>query len=718
MRWMQRASSLAFGIPWGRGVTKYLILPIGLAFLALMTAEEVAVQVYMPIAKRFAAISQQSLTESNETKSSLATDGPENVEAPQQEAAAPAGKAAKSGSRESTESQEATESNDASAKKQLANTELADEATAAPSKAQNDIPWEGNRKSEHIVFNEIRLAWLSCVMFALLHFGPFRRGVLTVLKIVRRTLQLLLWEAPRIIATWGPVAWFLQSFPMLLIKRFILGPALVTTITYLLFPLLGFYPPLGRWWGVAIFIGSAAVLNSRMGRDTQELTREFVVRMVNRIRAHLIVGLFTFIIDTLRWLMDGFERLLYAVDEWLRFRSGESELVLGVKAVFGLVWAFVHGVIRFCVTLLIEPQFNPIKHFPVVTVSHKVVLGTFAVPLARVIQTLYHYEPAAAYSTALLILSGVPGIFGFLAWEFKENWKLYAANRSRKLQPVQIGDHGESMGRLLVPGFHSGTIPRLFAKRRRAVRSTQRVRLFDRQAWYVDRMHHEAESLRHFAERELLALLKETRTFRELALEIGKIEMATNRIRIEIHAAGEASDPVFVEFDEQSGWIAATIVETGWLKHKSAEELIVFRAALAGFYKLAAVGLVREQIEARLVAAKLPPTDSRYPGSSESVDKTVPKIHPYDVTGEGLVIWPYGHFESSVRYPLDDRPQSFPKPRALARAAGLGPIQLDLLVYDEHPILWDEWRQFWEVEQQGSTDATPLLPRVPLICLQ
>ena len=32
----------------------------------------------------------------------------------------------------------------------------------------------------------------------------------------------------------------------------------------------------------------------------------------------------------------------------------------------------VDYVIRFFVTVLIEPQFNPIKHFPVVTVAHKI----------------------------------------------------------------------------------------------------------------------------------------------------------------------------------------------------------------------------------------------------------------------------------------------------------------------------------------------------------
>ena len=34
-------------------------------------------------------------------------------------------------------------------------------------------------------------------------------------------------------------------------------------------------------------------------------------------------------------------------------------------------------VLRFAVNVLLEPQFNPIKHFPVVTVGHKLLLAAY-----------------------------------------------------------------------------------------------------------------------------------------------------------------------------------------------------------------------------------------------------------------------------------------------------------------------------------------------------
>jgi len=48
LRWLQSVNSLAFGVPFGRAVTKYLALPFGLSFLVLMAIEEVAHLVYRP----------------------------------------------------------------------------------------------------------------------------------------------------------------------------------------------------------------------------------------------------------------------------------------------------------------------------------------------------------------------------------------------------------------------------------------------------------------------------------------------------------------------------------------------------------------------------------------------------------------------------------------------------------------------------------------------
>ncbi|HEY2252745.1 MAG TPA: hypothetical protein VGH74_16840, partial [Planctomycetaceae bacterium] len=545
LRWLQRGTSLAFGIPFGRAVTKYLALPFGLSFLLLMAVEEIAHFLFRPQA---------------------ATTGAEAAHN-----AAP----------------------------------LAEHAAA--------------HQHPYLIYSHWHMLWLACVIFALIHIQPFRAAVVLILTSVWKLLRGIFYDIPRKLAAWPPVAWFLQSFPMLLLRRFVLIPLVGTAFFWALLPALGVYKPLDRWWGLGIFVALMLVLNSRVGRDSQELSREFLVRTVNQVRTHLVIGLITLVVDGIRWLMDGLERVLYAVDEWLRFRSGESGLVLGIKAVVGLVWSIIHGVIRFCVTLLIEPQINPIKHFPVVTVSHKLLLGALLYPLATLLERFY--DKPTAITLAGLILLPVPGIFGFLAWELKENWKLYAANRSSILRSVRIGSHGETLRRLLVAGFHSGTIPKLFAKRRRAARQSADAPDVDRpnvdlQVRFAERLNHVAESLRHFVERELIALLQESRTYRGRDLSVGRVDLATNRASVTLCDARQKNDNVVIQFCEHSRWIVATVAEQGWLREMVEEDRKVFRAALAGLYKRGAVGLVRDQIESHLVAVPLPDAERAGVGQS------------------------------------------------------------------------------------------------------
>ena len=42
------------------------------------------------------------------------------------------------------------------------------------------------------------------------------------------------------------------------------------------------------------------------------------------------------------------------------------------------------------------------------------------------------------------LVSVTPGVFGFLVWELKENWRLYDSNRSLEFRPTIIGGHGGS----------------------------------------------------------------------------------------------------------------------------------------------------------------------------------------------------------------------------------------------------------------------------------
>ena len=122
--------------------------------------------------------------------------------------------------------------------------------------------------------------------------------------------------------------------------------------------------------GASIFLAVNLLLNSRLGRNVEEVVADWIVQGWHRFGLRMITGLFWFFVDVFRRLVETVERLMYAVDEWLRFRSGEAPCFADrQRPRWGLLWFFVAYVLRFAVNVLIEPQINPIKHFPVVTVA-------------------------------------------------------------------------------------------------------------------------------------------------------------------------------------------------------------------------------------------------------------------------------------------------------------------------------------------------------------
>src|SRR5262249_37453245 len=135
------------------------------------------------------------------------------------------------------------------------------------------------------------------------------------------------------------------------------------------------------------------------------------------------------------------------------------------------LWFVVSYVVRLYVNLFIEPTTNPIKHFPVVTVAHK-IMAPFIIVLFKAMKGFFesYMNHALADALAGIHVFLFPGIFGFLAGELKENWRLYRVNQPKTLRPDMVGHHGETVRGLLRLGFHSGTVPKLYRKLRRAER--------------------------------------------------------------------------------------------------------------------------------------------------------------------------------------------------------------------------------------------------------
>jgi hypothetical protein len=532
---------------------------------------------------------------------------------------------------------------------------------------------------------------LALFLMCLVNSPKFRQAVAQFFKTSFRICHAVIVE---------PISWVIHS-PLLqailhsrlfsITFRFVVKPLLWTAFAWVFFPRETWQASAGT--AAAIFLAFNLLLNSRIGRNIEEVIIDALVQGWHRFGLRFITGLFWWTVEIFKGFLDAVEQFLYTVDEWLRFKSGESNVTLATKAVLGLAWFFIAYVLRFCVNVLIEPQINPIKHFPVVTVSHKLLLGLYK-PFADLLEVSLGIDAFAAWAIATGTIWGIPGVFGFLVWELTSNWRLYAANRRPNLFPMRIGSHGETMSRLLKQGFHSGTLPKRYAKLRHA---EHRAR--SRGNWHPVRkqlhtLRHIETSVRRYVEREFLELFVESRTWQIPSLTLDRIRLGTNCVRLAIGCRGITEDPLVIAFEVESGWLAAGIASTGWTDRLPAPQRQVLITALLGLYKSAGVELVRQQIE----------------------DLLVKPSGWYDITATDLILWPERDQEDvEVVYNLHEGPWIAPQSvRGLPRHA-LPTIERQRLLFQETPLAWNLWVGAWLEDAEGH--GHPRQPLIPVCVL-
>jgi len=414
-------------------------------------------------------------------------------------------------------------------------------------------------------------------LLMLIHLPQFRRQFVALLAAAWRGVRQVAYELPRQLVRSPWVQHVLHSAAYRAVRSYLVRPALVTLL--LQAPLL----VTGRHWSLSVtlnvFLAAALFLNSPIGRYADEWLTDVLGRAWYDLRMRIFAAAYQWIMDTFHQLMVALERVVYTVDEFLRFRSGDSMASRGVKLVTGACWFLVSYVILFVFTLLVEPQINPIKHFPVVTVSHKLILP-LGVPLVR---NLSPYLGSATANT--LVWSTIwliPGVFGFLVWELKENWRLYAANRKQKLAAVPIGDHGETMVGLLRPGFHSGTLPKQFALLRKAIRRARRTGDTQRVNRRKENLHHVEMAVRHFVEREWIGLCEEARLLPGQDLRVRHVRVATNRVEVDVLSDRDSTAALELVWHEHEGALTVDVTTAGWLEEVRGSQRAALFAALSG----------------------------------------------------------------------------------------------------------------------------------------
>src|SRR5262249_44871259 len=188
----------------------------------------------------------------------------------------------------------------------------------------------------------------------------------------------------------------------------------------------------------------------------------------------------------------------------------------------------------------------------------------------------------------------LPDAFGFLFWETKENWRLYKANRPKFLVPVSVGPRGETLLHLLKWGFHTGTLPKLYAQWRYAGRQA-----YETGAWRAARACRDSlleleESFSRFVEREVLVLLHQNALWCKRPLSVANVAMASNLVRIGLRHTAFPDRLLSISISERDGLLTSSLDEPGWQPDLPPDERATLARALEGMYNLAGVDWIAE----------------------------------------------------------------------------------------------------------------------------
>jgi hypothetical protein len=537
---------------------------------------------------------------------------------------------------------------------------------------------------------------LGSFLLALLHMRWFRELCKQMLVLMYRALRHVLIDLPLYVIHLPLVQQALKGWPFLLFWSYLCKPALVYALLWR--RLSDVLNDSFTWPAqLSIFLLLSAGLNTRMGKAVTEVFLQSLANIYEELRAGLLPGLLRFLLRVFKQVTDGLEYLLHTVDEWLRFRQGDSQLSMVIRTIVGFLWYPVAWLVRFYLIVLIEPWFNPVKA-PVSLLAAKFMYPVYALYMSELKGSLNDEKVPMPMKVAWLILFMtiwlLPDAFGFLFWEMKENWRMYRANRQRQLRPVGVGPHGETVRQLLQPGFHSGTVPKLYARLREAEREAIRTGSWRTARTWRRSLAEVAQTIRRLVERELVKLLQESMRWKGEPVRVGNVMLTPTRIGIEL-VQGGAEGPMRLEWEGQAGWLVASVRELGWLESLDNAQRQDVTTALAGLYKLAGIDLVSEQVRENLP-----------PGAS------------FALTASDLVVETGPLHEAAVCYDLT-RSRGPLKPHTLdGEPAPLWPaLDPGRVLFTRVPLSWQQWVENWQDGLDGQTPRKLLSASVKLLPL-
>jgi hypothetical protein len=158
--------------------------------------------------------------------------------------------------------------------------------------------------------------------------------------------------------------------------------------------------------------------------------------------------------------------------------------------------------------------------------------------------------------------------------------------------------------------------------------------------------------------------------------------------------ADSGQRPVRLEWEDQAGWLVATVRESGWLEALGDEQRQAVTTALAGLYKLAGVDLVREQVR-----DNLPPPATNF------------ALTPRDLVAE------VGPLREAVVYYDLTKPRGSLRPRTLdgSLATDWPPLDPSRVIFARVPLSWQQWVESWEGGSGGKPSLSLLDSGVRLL---
>jgi hypothetical protein len=530
---------------------------------------------------------------------------------------------------------------------------------------------------------------VALLLLALIHSPGFRRRSWQGARLLWRGLRGLFYDIPAWLLGLPVVHQMLNSWPFHLFASFFFKPLAVSC-------LLWWWVPEARssWFGaLTTFLACNAVLNSRLGREFTDGLMQALTDFYELLKAGLLPGLIRLTIALFKRIIDALEYVLFSVDEWLRFRSGDSGLSMVIRAIGTVLWYPLAFLTRFYLVVLIEPGFNPVKAPFAILAAKPIYL--FFWPLTEWTADLL--RPAMggilAQGLAFMTVWLLPDVFAFLFWETKENWGLYRSNRRPLLRAVGVGPAGETVRHLLEPGFHSGTVPRLYARLRRAEREGLQTGNWRSARTYRQSIERVEKSLRRLVEREALTLVLADPAWGIPGLAVTRVALTPRRIRLDLAHVDFPDEPARLEWQMDGAWLVAGVLQPGWLSRVGEVQREVMAAALAGLYKLAGIDIIREQVRANLP-----------PGAEE-----------FDIARNDLVLCLHPGGPPAVEYDLKTpRGPLLPRPPVGLPQSSWPSLDPSRILYNRLPLTWQRWVARWEV-QDGKAPASLFSPPVPIL---